>query len=195
MKTMYEAIGIIELSSVGIGYAVQDAMLKAADVRIVLARTICSGKYIVIVSGKVAETEAAVEAGLECTLEGIIDSCVIPRVHPDVFKSLGGAIELCSGCGSVSVDLLPKAIGVVETFTGTSILQAADVAAKAASVTLFRLHTAMAMGGKGFLLMAGTVSDVQTAVEAAATVVRSKGLLVSAVTIPGPSRELFGEYL
>ncbi len=45
------------------------------------------------------------------------------------------------------------------------------------------------------MLMAGTVSDVQASVAAAAEVVRKKGLLVSAVTIPGPSRELFSEYL
>ena len=40
-----------------------------------------------------------------------------------------------------------------------------------------------------------TVTDVQTAVDAASEVVRKKGLLVSAVTIPGPSPELFAEYL
>ena len=70
-----------------------------------------------------------------------------------------------------------------------------DAAAKAGQVTLFRVHPAMALGGKGYLMMAGSVSDVKVAVGAAAQVVRRKGLLVSAVTIPGPSRELFAEYL
>ena len=36
---MLEAIGMIELSSVGIGLKVQDAMLKAADVSLVLGRS------------------------------------------------------------------------------------------------------------------------------------------------------------
>ncbi len=54
---------------------------------------------------------------------------------------------------------------------------------------------AMALGGKGYVMVAGSVVDVRTAVEAAAEVVRKKGLLVSAVTIPGPSRELFAEYI
>ena len=48
---MLEAIGMIELTSVGIGYKVQDAMLKAADVKLVLGRTICSGKYMVVICG------------------------------------------------------------------------------------------------------------------------------------------------
>ena len=38
---------------------------------------------------------------------------------------------------------------MVETFSGTSVLAAADAAAKAARVNLFRIHVAMALGGKG----------------------------------------------
>ena len=45
---------------------------------------------------------------------------------------------------------------MIETFSGTSVLAAADAAAKAARVTLFRIHVAMALGGKGLCLMTGT---------------------------------------
>ena len=72
---------------------------------------------------------------------------------------------------------------------------AADAAAKAARVTLFRIHVAMALGGKGLLLMTGTVADVRAGVEAAAEQARKRGLLVSEVVIPRPGRELFAEYL
>jgi len=188
---MLESVGIIELTSVGIGYLVQDAMLKAADVRLVLGRTICSGKYIIAVTGQVAPVTAAVENGLEAAPDGVIDHCVIPRIHPTVFRG----VELHVPHADVDADHPPKALGVVETFSGVSVLEAADAAAKAANVTLFRIHMAMALGGKGYMLMAGTVSDVQASVQAAAEVVRRKGLLVSAVTIPGPSRELLCEYL
>ncbi|MCP4246200.1 MAG: BMC domain-containing protein [bacterium] len=192
---MIEAIGIIELTSVGIGLAVQDAMLKAAYVRLLLGRTICSGKYIIAVTGKVAEATAAVDGGLAAAEAGVIDHAVIAKIHPTVFKALGQGVELrVCGAGEQS-PAVPKALGVVETFSGVSVLEAADVAAKAAQVTLFRLHLAMALGGKGYLVMAGSVVDVRTSVEAAAEVVRRKGLLVSAVTIPGPSPELFAEHL
>lgn len=192
---MLESVGIIELTSVGIGYVVQDAMLKAADVRLVLGRTICSGKYIIAVTGQVAPVTAAVENGLEAAPDGVIDHCIIPRIHPTVFRALGGGVELHVPHVGVDAEHPPKALGVVETFSGVSVLEAADAAAKAANVALFRIHMAMALGGKGYMLMAGTVSDVQASVAAAAEVVRKKGLLVSAVTIPGPSRELFSEYL
>ena len=36
-----DAIGLIETSSIARGYEIQDAMLKAADVTLIVARTIC----------------------------------------------------------------------------------------------------------------------------------------------------------
>ena len=38
-------------------------MLKAADVEVVLSRSICSGKYMVMVRGDVAAVQAAVLGG------------------------------------------------------------------------------------------------------------------------------------
>jgi microcompartment protein CcmL/EutN len=87
------------------------------------------------------------------------------------------------------------AVGVVETYSASSVLAAADAAAKASGITLYRIHVAMAIGGKGFMLMTGSVSDVRTGVNVAAEVVREKGLLVSAVVIPGPSKELYSEFI
>jgi microcompartment protein CcmL/EutN len=209
---MLESVGLIETTSIGLGYVAQDAMLKAADVKLLLARTICSGKYIIAVTGPVAETTAAVEAGVNAMPEGLIDHAVIARIHPQVFRAVGAGVDLYvpltvggttqSGAeaplhtgGESNGSAGPKALGVVETFTGVSILEAADIAAKSAAVQMVRIHIAMALGGKGYLLMAGSVADVQAAVAAAAELVRRKGLLVSAVTIPGPSRELFAEYI
>lgn len=192
---MIEAIGALELTSVGIGMAAQDAMLKAASVRLLLARTICSGKYIVVTTGTVTDVQAAVEAGVAGVPEGLIDHGVVPRIDPQVFKALGQAVELHVPLTGTDRERSPRALGVVETYSGVSVLEAADAAAKAGSVTLMRIHLAMALGGKGYVMLAGSVPDVQTAVEAGADVVRRKGLLVSAVTIPGPSRELFAEYI
>jgi microcompartment protein CcmL/EutN len=191
---MMTAVGLIEVTSIGIGMAAQDAMVKAGDMRIVLARTICSGKYIVGVTGTVAEVEAAVAAGVEAIPDGLIDHAVIPRIHPGVFRALAQAVEL-HGALADGPTTAPAAVGIVETFSGVSVLEAADAAAKAGAVTLLRIHLAMALGGKGYVLMAGSVDDMRTAVEAGAATVRAKGLLVSAITIPGPSHELFAEYI
>jgi microcompartment protein CcmL/EutN len=59
-----------------------------------------------------------------------------------------------------------KSIGVIETFSAASIIDAADAAIKSANVTLLRVHLAMALGGKGFVMFAGDISSVQAAVAA-----------------------------
>lgn len=184
---MREAIGMIEMTSVGIGLKVQDAMLKAADVTLVLGRSICSGKFIDVVTGSVSAVQSAVNAGLDAAPEGVIDHILIPNVHKNVFPALGQSVQL-------HVEK-PGAIGIIETFSAASALEAADAAAKVADVTLFRIHLAMALGGKGFVLMAGSVADCHTGVNAGAEVARDKGMLVAAVVIPGPSKELYSEYI
>ena len=181
------SIGAIELSSIGIGYRVQDEMLKAATVELLIARTICSGKYFIIIGGLVSDVKAAISVALNISDEAVIDHLVIPNIHESVMAALGQSVVLAADAAG--------ALGVVESFSGVSIIAAADAAAKAARVTLFRIHVAMALGGKGFCLMTGTVADVRAGVQAAAAEVRKRGLLVSEVVIPRPSRELFEEYI
>ena len=181
------SIGAVELSSIGIGYRVQDAMLDAATIDVLLARTICSGKYILVVGGTVSDVRAAVTAGVDDAGEAIIDQLVIPNVHPSLFPAMGQSVVLEPGEA--------EALGVIETFSGVSILAAADAAAKAARVTLFRIHVAMALGGKGYCLMTGTVADCESGVRAGSAEARDRGLLVSEVVIPRPNTELFSEYI
>ena len=76
-----------------------------------------------------------------------------------------------------------------------SVLAAADAAAKAARVTIFRIHVAMALGGKGLCLMTGSVADVRAGMQAAAEAARQRGLLVCETVIPRPAKELFAEYI
>lgn len=184
-----KSVGMIEMTSIGIGHLVQDEMLKAADVKLLMGRTICSGKYIVIVAGDVGATRASVQAGLDATTDGIIDHMTIANIHPDVFAALGQTVPLTRSGADV------PSLGIIETFSAASALQAADIAAKTANISLFRIHIAMAIGGKGFIMMSGSVADCRAAVDAGAALVKEKGLLVSAVVIPRPCREVFAEHL
>ena len=47
------SIGIIETSSIAKGFQIADSVLKAANVEMVVNRTICPGKYMVLISGDV----------------------------------------------------------------------------------------------------------------------------------------------
>ena len=182
-----KSLCVIEFSSIGVGYRAQDEMLKAAQVELVLARTICSGKYLVVVGGSVSDVEAAAEVGLKEAEDAVIDHLTVANVHEGVFPALGQSVFL--------KEEEAESLGIIETFSGTSVLAAADAAGKAARVTLFRIHIAMALGGKGLCLLTGSVADVRAAVEAGAEEVRKRGLLVSETVIPRPSRELFAEFI
>ncbi len=177
------AIGLIELSSIAAGFAVADVLLKAAAVELLINRTICSGKYLILVGGEVAAVEASLAAGMGAGGAAVIDSCLIPNIDQAVFPALSGTVILESY----------GALGLIESFSVAALIEGADAAVKAASVQLLEIRMAMALGGKAFLKLAGEVAAVEAAVEAGSAHVARRGLLVNKVVLPNPSRELFGE--
>ena len=87
------SIGLIELSSVATGYVVEDVMLKAASVRLLLARSICSGKFLIVVAGDVMSVSAAVQAGGTAAGTALIERRQIARLHPSVLEAVSGGAE------------------------------------------------------------------------------------------------------
>lgn len=177
------SIALIELSSIAAGMEAADMMIKAAAVDLILSRTICAGKYMVLIGGEVASVKASLAAAEYSLEESIIDTFVIPNVHPDIFPVLNGA--------NVPPDL--EALGVLEAFSVASLIEGVDEACKTADVRLIEIRLAMALGGKAFCTLTGDVAAVKSAVEAGANVIGEKGLLVNKVVIPNASRELLDE--
>src|SRR5258706_4300542 len=81
------SIGLVELGSVAAGFEVCDAMLKTSDVELILSRSICSGKYMVMVRGDVAAVDSAVKVGSRAGHFSIIDSVGIPDVDDSVLPA------------------------------------------------------------------------------------------------------------
>lgn len=179
------SLGLIELTSIAAGMQAADIMLKTSQVELILSRTICSGKYMVLIGGEVAEVQSAVDAGSRNLDYAIIDTFVIPNVHPDIFPALSGfsdANEL-------------EALGIIESFSVASLIEGADAAVKAATVKLIEIRLAMALGGKAFCTLTGEVAAVTSAVEAGAKIIGDKGLLVNKVVIAKPRPELLSEMI
>ena len=178
-----KSVGLIELTSIAAGFQVADIMLKAGNVRLLLSRSVCSGKYMVLIGGDTAAVEAAVSAGAEAANGCLIDQFVIPNLHPDVFVALGRAQPMQTD----------GALGILESFNIATMIQAADAAAKAANVTLLELRLAMALGGKAFCTMTGDVASVQAAGAAGREVISKAGALVYAVVISRPHPDVYRE--
>lgn len=180
-----QAIGLVELSSIAAGKVVVDTMLKSSDVELLIARSICSGKYMAAIAGRVAEVQTAVDAGLAALDGYIIDSTVIPNIHPAVLQAISSSVA-------------PRkllALGIIESFSVASLIEAADEAVKSANVELLEIRLAMALGGKAFVTLTGSVSDVQSAVDTGAAKVARKGLLVNKAVIPAPRMELLDDFI
>lgn len=180
-----KSIGLIELSSVAAGFQVADTMLKAGNVRLLLSRSICSGKYMVLIGGETAAVQAAVEAGALGANGCLIDSIVLANIHPDVITALGRT-QVSSPTG---------ALGILESFNVATLIEAADAAAKAANITLLEVRAAMALGGKAFCTLTGDVASVQAAIAAGRQVIADAGALVNAVVLSRPHPDVYREVI
>lgn len=180
-----KSIGLIELSSIAAGFQVADTMLKAGDVRLLLSRSICSGKYMILIGGDAAPVASAIAAGAEAANGCLIDSFTISNIHPDVIAAIGRTQSLQP----------TGALGVLESFNVATLIRAADAAAKAAAVTLLEVRLAMALGGKAFVTMTGDVGSVQAAVAAGRAVIAEAGMLVNAVVLSRPHPDVYREVI
>lgn len=182
---MITAIGLVEFTSIAQGIEGADIMVKTANVELLIAKTVCPGKYIVLVCGDTSAVQQSVNAGVELGADTVADQFVIPNVHSSILPAIS--------CASTVKDI--KAIGIIETFSVASLIEAADKAVKAGDVDPLRLHLAFGIGGKSYAIVTGEVAAVKSAVEAGSAVAAAKGLLVRKVVIPRPAQQLIESLL
>ena len=178
---MYNAIGMIELTSIAKGIYATDRMLKTAYVEVVSATPVCPGKYIAIVQGDVAAVESSINVGVATAGEYLVDSFILPNVHPAVFPAIT-ATTMPDGTG---------ALGIMESFSLASMIIAADAALKAADVQALELRLGSGVGGKAYFTFTGDVAAVEAGIEAGKALVAEKGLLVDLEVIASPASKLW----
>lgn len=181
---MRRSIGLIEFKSIAKGIAATDEMMKAANVSIILASSLCPGKYISMITGDVAAVETAIEVGVTVGDIFCINHFVISNVHESIFPAI---------TGTASYDQI-KAIGIVETMSAITSIMAGDIAAKSASVDIIDIRMARGLGGKGFVVISGDVSAVQSAVQSCEDQLKDTGDIVATTVIPSPNAD-FKDYI
>lgn len=182
---MPKAIGMVEYFNVTTGVQAADIMSKTAEVEIITAMTVCPGKYIVIVSGALSAVKAAVDAAKTHFPAKLVDSFILGNPHEDIFPAMYGS----SDPGEVS------ALGILETFTASSIIVAADIAAKTAIVKLIELRIAKGMSGKSYMFITGEVAAVEAAIEKAKEAIREEGTYLDSAVIARPTKEIWKSIL
>lgn len=160
-------LGVIELNSIAAGIRALDSMVKAAPVKIIDARTICPGKYLIVFCGDVASAEYAYKEGLNLADEFLVDSLLLKQVHPECLGAIGN-VKLVTRLDSV---------GIIETLNVAAAIEAADVAAKESGVKILEVRLAIGFGGKSYVKMSGSLSDVQASMEAGVRLAVQKNAL------------------
>lgn len=179
---MSTAIGLVELNSISRGIEVCDCMVKAAQVQLLRGSTVCPGKYLVLISGDTGAVRASLAEGVKCGGERIVDTLMLPNVHPQLLEALGKGIRPNA----------KESIGVLEFYSVSAAIVAADTAVKAADVTLINVRLGYAIGGKGYVTLCGDVGSVRAAVAAAS---KDKAMLDGVTVIPKPSPEVYRSLL
>ena len=140
---MIQTIGMLEFNSIAKGIETCDVMLKAAEVSLIRTSTVCPGKYIIIISGDTGSVKASILAGEMNGGNCVVDKMIIQNVHPQLIPALSGTAQVIKG----------DAIGAMEFYSITSAIKAADVAAKAAQISLVSITMGYAVGGKGIVTL------------------------------------------
>ena len=181
---MLYAVGVIEIRSIAKGIEACDDALKSANIRLVSAHPSCPGKYEMILTGPLSDVQTSLERVRDTYGRYVIDAVLMGRIDETVVRALlGGQNAKAEG-----------ALGVIETFSASSAIKAADTAVKTSKVEIYDLRVSRGMGGKGMVLLTGEVSDVTAAVEAGGDYAKQQGLFCSSSVMAAPHEELW-QYL
>lgn len=174
------SLGMVETNSIPKGIEAADAMMKAAEVSLVLAQAACAGKFVVLVSGDVAAVNASVEAGKLSAADTLVDSTAIASISREVVKAMNACVDIKDA----------EALGIVETFSLTAAILGADISFKTAEISLAEIRLGRGLGGKAFFTMTGDVASVTAACAAVKESEDIKGLLARTVVIPSVHRDV-----
>jgi len=173
-------LGVLEFNSIAVGIKAMDGMVKAAPVKIIEAKTVCPGKFVILITGDVASVDASLTAGKSAGEGYLVDELFIPRLHKYIIPAIVGAVE-CK---------VWDAVGVIEAFSIVASIEAGDIAAKTADVIITEVRLAAGIGGKSYVKMVGDVYEIEAAMSAGVNYIRTKGLLCKDIILPQPHPDI-----
>lgn len=171
---MMDTLGIVETKNIAGGVELADAMMKGAEVQLIRASTICSGRYLIFVAGDREAVSTSVKLAQDSG-RSLIGSFVISNVSEQLIAALQRDGVAHEG-GS---------LGIIECRNVSSGVAAADSALKHSAIQLLRLVTGQGINGKSYFVISGDVASVREATETAESVLGKN--LVEAVVIPRPN--------
>jgi len=177
---MSKCIGFLEYISVGKGIEAADLISKNTAIDILLSAPNCPGRYQILFTGDVGAVNEAIEIANGIADFNFLDSLILPRIDDRVLSALY----------SPDITNIGASIGVFETMTMTATIEGADTMVKTSDVGIIELRLGKGLAGKSYVIVTGTVQNVQSGMDAALEGVKDRGVLISSVVIPSVNPEL-----
>jgi microcompartment protein CcmL/EutN len=174
-------LAVIEFKSIAKGLYVTDAMLKVADVRLVLASSLCPGKYLTIVEGETSAIDSSLKTADEIGGMHVYSSEVLNAINPKVIDAISGKM------GEHSLET----IAIIESMQIASLISSADDVSDAVPIEFVDFRLARGCGVNSFYIFAGEYSSVEEGALRAVQILKEKGALLAYRVIAGPDKEIF----
>ena len=165
---MSKSIGAIEFKSIAKGIEVSNEIIKKFSVEVLYLKSICPGKFLIIVSGQTSYVNECIDYGLEFGNGYIVDSFVINAIAQEIIYGFKNKYEKLDNINS---------IGVVETNKVCAGIKMLDKTLKFGDVSLVKLQMSFAIGGKLVYIVSGDLSSLQYALEESKATVKEKEII------------------
>jgi microcompartment protein CcmL/EutN len=174
-------LAVVEFKSIARGIFTADAMLKAANVNLVMSTTLCPGKYLTIVEGETSAVENSLKIADEIGGRHVISSEVINAISNKVIDAINGGLQSTAG----------GALAIIESMQMAALINSADEAVDAVQIEFVDFRLARGCGANSFYIFSGELTSVQEGAKVASQFLMDRGALIAFRVISGPDIEVW----
>lgn len=175
-------LAVVEFKSIARGLFTTDAMLKAANVNLVLATSLCPGKYLTIVEGETSAVENSLKVADEIGGIHVYSSEVINSISFKVIDAIYGKLQNRVDGG---------ALAIVESMQMASLISSADEVTDTVQIDFVDFRLARGCGVNSFYVFSGELSAVKEGAMVASQYLKERGALLACRVITGPDKEVW----
>ncbi|MBY2477992.1 BMC domain-containing protein [Clostridioides difficile] len=169
---MNKSIGAIEFKSIAKGIEVSNEMVKKSSVDVLYLKSICPGKFLIIVGGETSYVNECINYGMELGERYIVDNFVINSISQEILNGFKNKYQALDNIVS---------IGVVESSKVCAGIKMLDKTLKSGDLVLIKLQLSFAIGGKLVYIVSGDLSSLEYALKESENVVKEKEIIYKTV--------------
>ncbi len=177
---MSKSIGAIEFKSIAKGIEVSNDMVKKSFVEVLYLKSICPGKFLIIIAGETSQVKECVDYGLDKGSGYIVDNFIINSVHEDIVNGLKHKYKPIENITSIAV---------METSKVCAGIKSLDKTLKSSDVVLLKLQLSFAIGGKLVYIVAGDLSSLEVGISEGKSMLNSKDIINISI-IPSVDKQI-----